>query len=254
MTISATIETVRTIYKELFTIKLVHTGYGFPRASVVSENISIEPDKDTTEFFSNFNMNYRFSSDTFLCFVHTDLVTPPARLPQKPHINFPDNVRLRFLIKGGTGFFKNTYVVTAGSKWVYQFSNKINNTIPATPGIPLVAFLSKEIELHSNAKDYQAGTIVKKGAKLYASLKSVLAAAGIPETNTEFWKPIGPVKQFVNNADIVQATTVEADEKCFGVIDIYNNGTTGDYDLFETGPGQRLKSPVYTLLFKGKEI
>lgn len=253
MIISGTIETIRTIYKELFTIKFVHTGYDFPNPSVISENIIIEPDKDTKQFFDNFNISYRFSSDTFLCFLRTRLVTPPAREPQKVYLKFIGDVRLRFLIKSGTGFLKKTYVVTAGSKLVYQFSNKIKNTLPATPGTPAIAFLSKKIELHSIAKDYQGGTIVSKGGQLYASLKSVLAADSIPETNTDFWKPIGPMEQLVNNADLEPVEIAEADEKCFGVIDIYNTGTISNmYDLFEAGPDQKLRSPVYTIPFKLK--
>jgi len=257
MEISATLETIRTIYKELFTIRFVHAGYGFPRTPVISEDIIIEPDENTKQFFHNFNMGYHFSSDTLLCFLHTDLVAPPAREPQKPHLSFIGDVRLRFLIKNTTDFTRKSYAVSTGSKWVYLFSNKINNVLPANPpAIPVdLVFLSKQFENHSIAKDYQEGTIVRKGGQLYAALKTVLAADTIPETDTNSWKPIGPMEQLVNNADLENVNTVEADEKCFGVIDIYNTGTSStSYDLFEAGPDQKLRSPIYTIPFKIKEL
>ena len=257
MIISGTKDTISTIYKELFTIRFVHDGYGFLRSSTISENIVVEPDKITNDFLSSFKMGYRFSNDTFLCFLQTDLVAPPAKAPQKPHLKFQGDVRLRFLIKSGAEFFRRTYVVRAGSKSVYLFSNKNNNVLPANPPArPFdTVFLNKDIETHSTTKNYQPSTIVRKSGQLYVSLKSVLEVDSIPETNTDFWKAIGPMEQLVNNADLENVAAIGGDEKSFGIIDIYNTGTiSNSYDLFESGPEQKLRSPVYTIPFKVKEI
>ncbi len=117
---------IRTIYKELFTIKFLHSGYGFPRPTFIASSINIEPDEATQNLFVNYNMGYRFSNDMLICFIRTNLFSPPNAEPKIPYIKFPGEVKFRFLIDASSDFLNKTDVAAAGAKQAYQFTNQIN--------------------------------------------------------------------------------------------------------------------------------
>jgi hypothetical protein len=138
-------------------------------------------------------------------------------------------------------------VAAAGNKKVYQFSNKINNAAGGN------LFLNAPVENHVVAKDYDTGTIVQDGGSLYAALQFVKATDNIAITNGSFWKQLEPLQQVVNNADLQDATTVNASDKCFAVIDLYNSGTTNSsYNLFDASEKLFKPAPSFTIKFESK--
>ncbi|HWK04702.1 MAG TPA: hypothetical protein VNS58_13775 [Puia sp.] len=241
------IESISTIYRELFTIQLIHSGYETPQEIFLQKGISITPDSATRNLFINYSMNYRYYNNTLLCFIQCVPSTPPAPDPKVPFVAIQGNIRWRFLLHNSSDFFNKTYVTAAGSKKMYQFSNQVNNTNGGN------LFLSNPVANYSSFNDYDVGTIVQSGGNLYVSLQPVLAADGIALSNINFWKLLQPVEQVVSNADLQDTATVQADETCFGVIDMYNSGTTNNsYKLLDTG-GKLLKpAPAFTIKFKSR--
>lgn len=115
--------------EELFTVRFLHTGYGFPRRKLIESSITVEPDNATSNFFTNHNMGYRFFNDTLICFIRTNppqLLSPPALDPKIPFIKFSGNVRIRFFINASTDFLNKTVVEAAGATQMYQFTNQVN--------------------------------------------------------------------------------------------------------------------------------
>ena len=111
------------IYKELFTVKFLHAGYGVARKSLIAEDIHVGPDAATKELFTNHNLGYRFFNDTLVCFIRTELLSPPGLVP---FIKFTSPFVIRFLINVSSGFLSKTNVVVTGSQQVYQFNNQVN--------------------------------------------------------------------------------------------------------------------------------
>ena len=122
------IESVNSIYRPLSTVKFLHSSYETPREKFFSEGIAITLAQETKTLFTNYKMNYRFYNDTLICFIQCALFNPPAPEPKIPSVTIKGDIRIRFLLHNSSDFFSKTYVVAAGSKKVYQFSNKINNT------------------------------------------------------------------------------------------------------------------------------
>lgn len=115
--------------EELFTVRFLHSGYGFSRQKLLEDSIILEPDNATAKFFTNHDMGYRFFNDTLICFIRTNLPqlsSPPALDPTLPYIKFSGNVRIRFFINVSTDFFNKTVVEAAGATQVYQFTNQVN--------------------------------------------------------------------------------------------------------------------------------
>lgn len=189
-------ETIQTLYSELFSIQFIHNEFGPERHNVISDNIRIEPDRDTRSIIANLGIGYRFTDNLFTCFVRAKRLAPPANQPRAPLIENKEETRLRFLIYVNAGFISKTDVAHAGAKSVYHFSNRTNNIDPGPPVRKL---------LHKN----------------------------LP---------------FVNDTDLEPVNNVNASEKCFGVIDIYNTGTQNDYRLFNAS-GQLL-DPGYFISLK----
>ncbi|MDQ6763555.1 MAG: hypothetical protein M3015_13125 [Bacteroidota bacterium] len=117
---------IRTIYEELFTVKFLHSGYGFPHPGLIANSITIEPNEATKKLFVNYNLGYRFFNDTLMCFIRASLVSPPDPEPKVPFLKFAGEVKFRFLINASTDFLNKTDVAAAGSKQVYQFTNQVN--------------------------------------------------------------------------------------------------------------------------------
>lgn len=241
------IESVDSIYTTLFTVKFIHTGYQTPTEKFVSDAISITPDQYTEAIFSDYKMDYRFFNDTLICFIRTKFLNPPASDPKIPAFPITGDIKLRFLLNTRDDFFGKTYVAAAGNKKVYQFSNKINN------GAGSILFLTAPVENHMVSKDYETGTIVQDAGDLYAAVQFVKAADSIAITNAAFWKKLEPLQQVVNNADLQDATIVNTDERCFGVIDLYNSGTTNSsYNLFDISEKLFEPAPSFTIKFESK--
>lgn len=240
-------ETVRTIYQELFSVRFVHSGYENPQEDFINKGIRIVPDKDTTLFFSNYKMEYRFYTNTLVCFIECVLFNPPAPEPKVPLLTIPADMHIRFLVTSSSDFAANTFVVAAGSTNTYQFTNKINHI---SSGLVL---LTAPVENYSISNDYEIGTLVQDGGHLYTAVKTVAAADTIPITNTAFWKQLSAVEQVVNNADLQSNATVKSDTVCFAVIDIYKSGTTNnDYQLFDINDQLFHPAPEFVVPFKSR--
>jgi len=225
----------------------VHSGYEGPKESFINKGIRIVPDKDTALFFNNHKIDYRFYTNTLVCFIECVLFNPPAPEPKVPLLTIPADMHIRFLVTSSSDFAADTFVVATGSSKTYQFSNRINHT---TGGLVL---LTAPVENFSIANDYDMGTLVQDGGHLYTALKTVLAADNIPITNTAFWKKLQAVEQVVNNADLQSNATVNADTVCFAVIDIYKSGTTNsDYELFDVNDQLFHPAPEFVVQFKSR--
>jgi len=240
-------ESVNTIYRTLFSVKLIHSGYETTLENFLQKGISIKADSATMNLFRNYNMGYRFFNDTLTCFLRCVFVSPPALLPVVPALNISKPIQLRFLLQNSSDFFAKTYIAAAGSKKVYRFSNRVNNS----SGSQL--FLNDTVAAFSAAADYDAGTIVQDSGNLYASLLPMLATDGIALSNSTYWKLLQPVEQVVSNADLADAAVVQPEENCLAVIDIFNTGTSNSsYQLFDGSGALQNPAPLYTLPFKSR--
>ena len=120
---------IRTTYKELFTLKFLHSGYGFSQKNSIADSIYLEPDEATRNLFINHSIGYRFFTDTLICFIRTvktELLSPPGIATHVPYIKFSGNVLIRFLMNASTGFLDKTEVAATGAKQVYGFTNQVN--------------------------------------------------------------------------------------------------------------------------------
>ena len=245
--IKQTGESVRTIYRELFTIKFIHAGFENPQENFLSQGISIVPDQQTEQLFINHKISYRFYTNTLVGFMECSLFNPPALEPKVPFIPIVGDLHMRFLIKSSEDFGDKTYVTAAGSKHTYHFTNKINNTSGG------FIFLTSPVENHSLARDYEVGTLVRSGGNLFDCIKTALAADNIAISNTTFWQQLDPVEQVVNNADLEDTPTVKPDSTCFAVIDIFKNGTVNNsYKIFDINDQLFNPAPVFTIKFKSR--
>jgi hypothetical protein len=123
------IETIRTSYQELFTVRLSHPAfekiisYRDPvthaltslTQSSIFEVLSVEPDAATRKFFLDHDMNFKCSNDMIICYLRTEST--------KPYVSFPEVVQIRLLIKVQSAFLRSTLIEATGSKEVYQFTN-----------------------------------------------------------------------------------------------------------------------------------
>jgi hypothetical protein len=191
------IESVDTIYRPLFTITFLHSGYQTPQENFLPKGMTVVPDEATKKLFINYQMDYRFYNNTLTCFIQCVLVAPPAPEPKSPFVPIDGDIQIRFLLRNSSDFFDKTWITPAGSKQLYRFSNKINNTAAG------VLFLS-----------------------------------------------VGPE---VSDADLTTAAAVGTDENCFGVIDMYNSGTTNSsYDLLDAANALFKPAPAFTIKFQSR--
>lgn len=123
---------IRTTYKELFSVKFLHSGYGFSHKNAIADSIYPEPDEATRKLFVNHSIGYRFFTDTLICFIRTlktqlsPPLSPPANETNVPYIKFSGNAMIRFLINTSTVFLDKTEVAATGARQVYQFTNQTN--------------------------------------------------------------------------------------------------------------------------------
>ena len=114
---------------KLFTVRFLHSGYGFSRRKLLEDSLTLEPDNATGNLFTNHQIGYHFFNDTLICFIRTDLtqlLSPPVLSPETPFIKFTGNVSIRFLINASADFLNKTVVEAAGAAQVYQFTNQLN--------------------------------------------------------------------------------------------------------------------------------
>jgi hypothetical protein len=235
----------RLTFKELFTIKLVHTAYATSTGSTIFDKVNIVPDKETQILFARYNIDYRCVNDSVFCFIRAEYFSPPAKEPKKPFVLFNADFRIRFLVTAQSEFINNTFITAAGKEAVYHFTNK---TAHVQGGKNL---LFKPLENFVLSKGYDAGTLIGNGGNMFTSLKPVKASDIIPISNGNYWKKISPPEAVVNNADLDEVSALKPDQSCVAVIDIFNSGTGNTaYDLF--GEGQQLLSPLYIISFKSK--
>src|SRR5215467_12836097 len=98
------LESTNTIYRELFTVKFLHSGYETSLDNFLSKGISVIPDEDTKNLFSNYQMDYRFFNNVLVCYMRCVLLSPPNSQPKVPYINVSGNIRIRFLIQNSGDF------------------------------------------------------------------------------------------------------------------------------------------------------
>jgi hypothetical protein len=241
------VDIINTLYGELFSVRLLHSGYLTPTSNVISNDIRLYPDKQTKKLFTNYQITYRLFGNTLVCLVRSRLFAPPATNLKVPFMRFLDNVRIRFLMHTSPSFLSRTEVVATGKNQVYLFSNRVNHVIEGEP------FISRPIVAYDSSNGYDAGAIVQEGGQLFVALQPSLASENIPITDVAYWREILPVEPLVNQVDLEGPVSIELEEACFAVIDIYNSGTlSSGYDLFITGPENQLRSPVYNIRFKSK--
>lgn len=239
------IDIVRTIYKELFYIKLVHKAYASANGSSIFSEVNVVPDASTKALFNRYEIDYRCINDTIVCFMRSELITPPNREPKKPFVTLEPEFMIRFLLTASSGFFNSTYIAATGSSVVYHFTNRINNVQVSD------RYITRIIENYNAGNSYDAGTVVNNGGEPFATLQPVNAADGISITNADYWKKVLPSEQAANNADLEITAVVKPGDACFAVIDVFNTGTTNaTYNLF--GGSQQLLSPQYIIPFKSK--
>ena len=121
------IESVGTIYRPLFTITFLHSGYETPLENFLQKGMTVVPDEATKKLFINYQMDYRFFNNMLTCFIQCVLVAPPAPEPKSTFVSIDGDIRLRFLLRNSSDFFDKTWITAPGSEKLYRFSNKINN-------------------------------------------------------------------------------------------------------------------------------
>lgn len=244
---AGSVDIINTLYGELFSVRLLHAGYLSPASNVISTDIRLYPDKATKKLFNDYQITYRLFGNILVCLVRSRLFAAPATNLKVPFVRFLDNVRIRFLMQISPSFLNRTEVVATGKNQVYLFSNRVNHVIEGEP------FISRPIATYDSSNGYNAGAIVQEGDQLFVALQPSLASENIPLTDVAYWREIFPVEPLVNQADLEGPASIELEEACFAVIDIYNGGTlSSGYDLFITGPENQLRSPVYNIRFKSK--
>src|SRR5262245_6311295 len=117
---------IQLVCKELFTVKFIHSAYGASRKVFIVDNVFIEPDRATKELFTNHTVDYRFINDTLVCYIRTEILSPPVSGPRIPYIKFDNPVVIRFLLTASTDFLNKTNVINAGAKQLYYFTNQTN--------------------------------------------------------------------------------------------------------------------------------
>ena len=183
---------INLVFKELFTVKFLHAGYGTARKSFIAEDISIEPDKATREIFVNHNLDYRFFNDTLICFIRTGLLSPPSPTTKIPYVKFESTVVFRFLINASNEFIRKTSVIVAGSQQVYQFTNQAN---AATGGF---------ICMHTtgvNNDDLKSAAVVKADRPCFGVIDIV--SAGSVNGSYELFAG-GPIQELKSPAYSIQ--------------------------------------------------
>jgi hypothetical protein len=183
---------IQLLCKELFTVRFIHSAYGVLRKTFISEDIFIEPDRATRTLFTNHSVDYRFINDTLVCYIRTEVSSPPVSGPRTPFIKFDSPVVIRFLVSASIDFLDRTNVIAAGAQQTYYFTNKAN---AATGGF---------ICMHSagvNNDDLKDNGTVDPEKSCFAVID--IASAGAVNTSYEIFTG-GPAQQLTSPGYAIQ--------------------------------------------------
>lgn len=113
------VDSIKTSFRNLFTIRLDHPGYERTLTNAVTSSIlndlTIEPDVPTRTFFANYGLGFLCNNNTVICYIRS--------AENKSFLPLPDTTLIRLLVRAGSGFLRKTIIEPAGSIQVYQFSN-----------------------------------------------------------------------------------------------------------------------------------
>src|SRR5687768_14020183 len=90
-------ESVKTTWRELFTIHLLHFGYESINENFLSKGIRIVPYSSTQQLFTNQKIRYRHFTNALVCFIASKPLNPPADEPKVPFIPISGDLHIRFL-------------------------------------------------------------------------------------------------------------------------------------------------------------
>ena len=183
---------IQLLFKELFTVRFIHSAYGVLRKTFIAENIFIEPDPATRTLFTNHSVDYRLINDTLVCFIRTEVSSPPVSGPRTPFIKFDSPVVMRFLVKASNDFMNRTNVIRAGAQQTYYFTNQAN---AATGGF---------ICMHSagvNNDDLKNSDTVNLDKPCFAVID--IASSGAVNTSYEIFSG-GPAQQLTSPVYAIQ--------------------------------------------------
>ncbi len=188
---------IQLLFKELFTVRFIHSAYGILRKTFIDENIFIEPDRATRTLLTNHSMDYRFINDTLVCFIRTEVSSPPGSGPRTPFIKFDSPVVIRFLVNASNDFLSKTNVIRAGAQQTYYFTNQVN---AATAGF---------ICMHStgvNNDDLKNADTVNPDEPCFAVID--IASSGAVNSTYEIFSG-GPAQQLTSPVFAIQfASTI----------------------------------------------
>jgi len=113
------VDTIKTSFRNLFSIQLDHVGYETTLTAVVTSSILkdlfVEPDPQTKNLFKNYGLGFSSGNKSVICYVRNT--------GSKPFLPLPDSTVIRLLVHASSGFINRTEIKAAGSKQVYQFTN-----------------------------------------------------------------------------------------------------------------------------------
>ena len=118
--------TTNELFERLFTIRLVHAGFDSPNESMISDHITIKPDKETKKLMKDYRIGQKFADDNFVCYIQSRLMSPPAPTPKAAYIIPGPGTKLRFLLDVSTYFMDATELEPTATGKGYYFSNRSN--------------------------------------------------------------------------------------------------------------------------------
>lgn len=120
------VETFTYLADELFTITFDHSAFDNLSESNVSDVILIKPDAETAVLLRDYSVGYTFSGASFVCYIHSRLLSPPALQPRAACVVPEPNTRFRFLVMAGSRFTDVTVIESVAAGRFYYFSNRSN--------------------------------------------------------------------------------------------------------------------------------
>lgn len=120
------VETFQYLADELFTIRFQHSGFNASLNRSLSEAVRIEADEETRTFFQSFSIGSAFYQNSFVCFIRSRLLSPPAPQPRAAYLFPVGEKRLRFFLTGGSRFQNLTLLPPTATGQYYSFSNRTN--------------------------------------------------------------------------------------------------------------------------------
>lgn len=120
------VKTTTYLADELFTITFDHSAFDNLAESSLSDVLFIKPDAKTVSLLNDYSAGYTFSSNRFVCYIHSRLMAAPAPQPRGAYVTPVTNTRFRFLLVAGSRFMTVTTIEPVAGNKVYYFSNRTN--------------------------------------------------------------------------------------------------------------------------------